>query len=58
MGEPSSPELRLLFAAYELVARNVISRPAADKPMRTEFLRITGRRLWAARAGEPKVLVL
>src|SRR6266404_7417140 len=55
-GEPSPPEL-LFFAAYELHARNVTNRPAADKAIRKEFLRIIGR-LWARRAGEPKVLVL
>jgi hypothetical protein len=45
MGEPSSPELLLLFAAYELHSRDVVSRPAAIKGIRKEFLRITGRRL-------------
>src|SRR6266446_208070 len=54
-GEVPPPELR--FAAYELHARNVTSTLAADKVVRKEFLRIIGR-LWARRAGEPKVLVL
>jgi hypothetical protein len=47
MGELSLPEL-------VLHARNGISRPAINKG--TQFLRITGR-LWARRAGVPKVLV-
>jgi len=47
-------ELSLLFAAYELHARNGVSRPAINKV--TQFLRITGR-LWARRAVAPKVLV-
>jgi hypothetical protein len=55
MGELSPPELR--FAAYELHAKNVISRPATDRGIRKEFLRIIGR-WWARQAGEPKVLVL
>jgi hypothetical protein len=42
MGEPSPPELRLLFAAYELHVRNITSRAAADKAIRKEFLRIIG----------------
>src|SRR5436190_5439087 len=57
MGELSPPELRLLFAAYELHARTAISRPATNKVIRGKFLRITGR-LWAPRAVERKVLVL
>jgi hypothetical protein len=56
IGELSPPELR--FAAYELQARKVITTLAADKGIRKEFLRITGRPWWACRAGEPKVLVL
>jgi hypothetical protein len=43
MDEASLPELRLLFAAYELHARSAISRPAADKAIGKEILRITGR---------------
>src|ERR1700757_1329228 len=58
IGVSPPPELRLLFAANRLVAKNIISRPATDKLMRLEFLCITGRRLWAARADDPKVLVL
>ena len=50
VGELSS----LLVAAYELHARNVANRPATNTGKR--FLRITGR-LWARRAGGPKVLV-
>src|SRR6476660_102102 len=49
-------ELSLLFAAYELHARNVVSRPAPNRAIRKKFLRITGR-LWARRADAPKVLV-
>src|SRR6476646_8615068 len=48
-------ELSLLFAAYELYARNVVSRPTSNKAIRKKFLRITGP-LWARRAGAPKVL--
>src|SRR5262249_60037076 len=43
-----------LSAAYELNARNTVNKPATNKG--TQFLRITGR-LWARRAGAPKVLV-
>src|SRR5882724_8579118 len=50
VGELSS----LLFAAYELRARNVVNRPATNKG--TQFLHITGR-LWARRVVGPKVLV-
>src|SRR5690242_5543875 len=56
-GEPLSPELRLLFAAYALVAKNVTSRPATDKPIGNEFLRITGR-CSVLRVDEPRALVL
>src|SRR6476620_8649995 len=49
-------ELSLLFAAYELHARNVVSRPVPNKGIRKKFLRIIGR-LWARRAGAPKGLV-
>src|SRR5215475_2943021 len=55
--EPSPPELLLLFAAFELGAKNVISRLAAGKAIRKEFLRFIGP-LGAPRAGELKVLVL
>jgi hypothetical protein len=41
MGELPPPELR--FAAYELHAKNVINRPATDRGIRKEFLRIIGR---------------
>src|SRR6476660_7308672 len=56
MGELPPPELLLLFAAYELYARNVVSRPAPNKGIRKKFLRITGC-LWARPAGALKVLV-
>jgi len=49
-------ELSLLFAAYELYARNVVNSPAPNKRIRQKFLRITGR-LWARQVDAPKVLV-